>query len=128
MGKVWVLDTETKGTGASVRPLEQARRRSAGDGERVFVPRETGPRPAPAPAPKPPRRFKVVDLMTREVLAEDASTRETVALLDGVRSRVDVSIFVWQPQRERWRALSLREERVLWDLRDARRRERSEQP
>jgi hypothetical protein len=84
----------------------------------VFVPRESEPRPERSPERKPPRTFKVVDLMTREVLAEGASTRETVGVLRGVRSIVDVSIFVWQPQREQWRALSLREERVLWKLRD----------
>jgi hypothetical protein len=117
MNKVWVLDTETKGTGATVVPLEKTLRKPAAD-ERVFVPRKPEPRPERAPDPKPPRTFKVVDLMTREVLAEGASTRETVDVLSGVRSIVDVSIFVWQPQREQWRALSLREERVLWKLRD----------
>jgi hypothetical protein len=122
MGKIWVLDTETKGTGATVVPLEKVLKQPAAADERVFVPRESEPRPERAPEPKSPRTFKVVDLMTREVLAEGASTRETVEVLSGVRSIVDVSIFVWQPQREQWRALSLREERVLWQLRDRARR------
>jgi hypothetical protein len=117
MGKVWVLDTETKGTGATVVPLEKVLKQPAPADERVFVPRESDPRPERAPEPKPPRAFKVVDLMTREVLVQGASTRETVDVLSSVRSIVDVSIFVWQPQREQWRALSLREEHVLWELR-----------
>ncbi len=35
MGKVWVLDTETKGTGAEMVPLEKAQRRSAGRGPTI---------------------------------------------------------------------------------------------
>jgi hypothetical protein len=45
--KTWILDTETKGTGANVVPLEKARDRPADD------------RPAPpAPPPARPRRTK----------------------------------------------------------------------
>ena len=72
-----------------------------------------------APEPRMPRRFKVVDVMTREVLAEDVDTRTTVKLLDGVRSIVDVTIFVWQPEDERWRMLTLDETRSLWRYRGA---------
>ena len=50
MGKVWVLDTETKGTGANVVPLEKTvekpprkRRRAAG------ARKAASPRPAPRP-------------------------------------------------------------------------------
>ncbi len=119
MGKVWVLDTETKGTGATVRPLDAVLKRGGSADGPVFVPREPAPREAAGPAPRAPRAFKVVDLLTRETLVEHADVRATVAALDGRRG-VDVSIFVWQPRHERWRALTLREERVLWDLRDRR--------
>jgi hypothetical protein len=77
------------------------------------------PRPAKPPAPTQPRRFKVVDVMTREVLAEDADTRTTVKLLGDVRSIVDVTIWVWQPEAERWRMLTLEETRALWEYRGA---------
>jgi hypothetical protein len=40
MGKTWVLDTETKGTGANMVPLEKAQKK------------------ADAPAPRPARRAK----------------------------------------------------------------------
>ena len=62
--------------------------------------------------------FKVVDVMTRNVLAEGADLRTTVDLLAGIRSIVDVSIYVWEPKAERWQQLSQREARMLWGMRD----------
>jgi len=50
-------------------------------------------------------------------LADDADARATVRLLEGVRSIVDVTIWVWQPETERWRMLSLEEARALWEYR-----------
>ena len=55
--------------------------------------------------------------MTREVLAEGADTRATVRLLEDVRSIVDVTISIWQPETERWRMLTLEEARSLWEYR-----------
>jgi hypothetical protein len=118
MGKVWVLDTETKGTGANVVPLEKVQRKRSAADERAYIPRKPRPRPAPAPEQAPPHRFKVVDLMTRQALIEDASTRATVDVLKGVRSIVDVSVYVWEPERDDWRPLTLDEKRTLWDFRD----------
>jgi hypothetical protein len=73
---------------------------------------------APAPAgPRAPRQFKVVDVLTRQVLAEGTSARDTIRLLEQVRSVVDVTLWVWQPETERWRMLSLEEARALWAYR-----------
>jgi hypothetical protein len=117
LGTVWVLDTETKGTGANMVPLERVLKKPAPDAEAVRVLRRPEPR-APKPLePRGPRQFKVVDVMTREVLAEGADTRATVKLLEDVRSIVDVTIWVWQPESERWRMLTLEESRSLWDYR-----------
>ena len=118
MGKVWVLDTETKGTGAHMVPLEKVQKKPAATLERVYVPGAPRPRPAEEPAPPPPHRFTVVDLMTREPLVEDASTRAAVDALKGVRSVVDVNVYVWEPTRDDWRMLTLDEKRTLWNLRD----------
>jgi hypothetical protein len=85
----------------------------------VFVPHDVPPRePAPAEPPAP-RRFKLVDVVTREVLAEDVGVREALTVLGDVRSIVDVRGFVWQPKAERWRMLTLEELRLLWDRRSA---------
>lgn len=119
MGKVWVLDTETKGTGANMVPLEKVVRKPPAAAQRLHVPPKPRPRPAQEPEPAPPRRFKVVDVMTREALAEDASTRDTVDVLKGVRSVVDVNLYVWEPARDDWRMLTLDEKRTLWNFRDA---------
>lgn len=118
MRRTWILDTETKGTGAHVVPLEQTKRRGDATGP-VFVPRRARPRPAPEPRPRPPRRFRVVDVMTREVLAEHADARETVRTLERVRRIVDVSVSIWLPGPERWRLLTMPEQRALWEFRSA---------
>jgi hypothetical protein len=116
MSKTWVLDTETKGTGAQMVPLEKVLREPTGKPARRPV-RHPEPRPSPAPEPAKPRRFKVVDVMTREVLAEGSGTRATVDLLDGVRSLVDVAIYVWSDPLGRWQPLTFAESKMLWDLR-----------
>jgi hypothetical protein len=117
LGKVWVLDTETKGTGANMVPLDRVLKKPASEPEPVRVLRQPKPRAPKPPEPRGPRQFKVVDVMTREVLAEGADTRSTVKLLEDVRSIVDVTIWVWQPETERWRMLTLDETRSLWDYR-----------
>jgi hypothetical protein len=117
MGKVWVLNTETKGTGANMVPLERVLSKPPPAVEPVLVPRK---RPATAPEPSVPaaetHEFRVVDLMTRQELADGASVRDTVEALRGVGSVVDVMIYVWQPERRRWRMLTLEERRALWAL------------
>lgn len=116
MAKKWVLDTEAKGTGAQMLPLEKVLREPAGKPARRPVPQRE-PNVAPAPGPAQPRRFKVVDVMTREVLAEGAGTRATVDLLADVRSIVDVAIYVWSDRLEEWQLLSFAESKMLWNLR-----------
>src|SRR3954447_6599973 len=113
MAKVWILDTETKGTGAQMVPLEKAQ--SKGQGRGVVVAPEPKA-PEKASAPKGPRKFKVVDVLTREVLADGAGARATVDLLKEARSIVDVSVYVWEQTAGEWQELSQREKRMLWDL------------
>jgi hypothetical protein len=114
--KVWILDTETKGTGANVVPLEKIQRRPPAEPERLYVPPKARPKAPPEPLPKEPHRFKVVDLMTREVLAEDVDARTTVEVLGGVRSIVDINLYVWRPDRHDWRLLPLEDKRALWEF------------
>jgi hypothetical protein len=114
MGKLWVLQTQTKGTGATMVPLERAPAASAP--EPLFVPPKRTPPAAPEPEPRPPRRFRVVDVATRELVAEDASASEAARALAGVRSIVDVSIYVWLDEAARWQLLPLADQRALWDL------------
>jgi hypothetical protein len=113
MGKTWILHTETKGTGAQMVPLERKTKRSS-DPEPVFVRRKPAAAPPEAPAPKrdAPHRFRIVDLMTRQTLADDVSTRDAVEALRRVRSVVDVSVYVWR--EDHWRLLTLAEQRSLW--------------
>jgi hypothetical protein len=114
MATRWVLHTETKGTGATMVPLERvATRRS--EPEPISVPRKPKPREPEPPKPRAPRRFRIIDVMTRQSLLEDASAADTVAALRDVRSTVDVNVYMWQEERERWRLLTSREQRVLFD-------------
>jgi hypothetical protein len=117
MGRAWVLDLDPSGTGAEMRPLDLVLREPEPAPDLALVRRRPQPRPEKAPAPRKPRRFKVVDVMTGEVKAEDASARATVDLLDDVRSVTDVRIYVWAEDAERWRLLTLAEQRKLWELR-----------
>jgi hypothetical protein len=119
MGKVWVLDTETKGTGAQMVPLEQVLAKPKAPAKPLVAP---GTRRAPAPAepePRVARRFRIVDVMTREVLADDVGGREALAALADVASPVDVHVYVWAPKAERWRLLTLAEKRAVWERRAA---------
>lgn len=115
MGTTWVLDTETKGTGANMVPLERTQKRATVV-EKVSVPRKPTPREPEPPKPKAPHRFRIVDVMTRENIAEDVGATEAVDALRDIRSTVDVSVYVWQPERERWRRLTFAEQRTLFDL------------
>jgi hypothetical protein len=115
MGKPWVLDTGTKGTGAEMVPLEKVLRKPASKRRRVFVPRRH--EPDHAPEPQEPPKFKVVDVMTQQVLAEDADAPATVEVLEKTRSVVDVRIYIWEPRAERWRLLNHRDHKLLWGFR-----------
>jgi hypothetical protein len=117
VAKTWILDTGTKGTGASVVPLERTHPPAGPSGEQLSVPRKPRPKRRPDPAPRRPRRFKIIDVVTRETLAEDIDTRSTLRLLRDVRSTVDVHVYVRDPETEAWRLLSLKEQRALWDAR-----------
>jgi hypothetical protein len=114
MGK-WVLHTETKGTGAQMVPLETVEKRPIRV-EPVYVPRKPAKPVEPAsPQPRAPRRFRIVDVMTQEELADHVLAREALDVLRDARSIVDVTVYVWQDERQRWRPLTFAERRVMWD-------------
>jgi hypothetical protein len=115
MGKTWVLQTATKGTGATMVPLERPTETPSAR-EPMHVPRKPQPREPEPAAPRAPRRFRVVDLMTRETLLDDAGAAEAVAVLKDVRSTVDVTVSVWDDGRFRWRPLTLAEQRTLFEF------------
>ena len=128
MAKTWVLETSTKGTGANIVPLDDDEPDApepapARERERLWVHKPTNPRPAPEPEPKRPHRFKVVEITTHRVLAEDADARATIAALRGVHSIVDVTISVWREKDGRYRLLTHGEQKTLWNLRDAQARQ-----
>jgi hypothetical protein len=115
MGKTWVLDTSTKGTGANMVPLERVTKRSSPP-EPLAVPPKRRLQPQETPEPRAPRRFRIVDVMTRQALADDVSAREAVDVLKGIRSIVDVNVYVWQEERDRWRLLTFPERRAMREL------------
>ena len=117
--KAWVLDTGTKGTGAQMLPLEKVLKKPAPPGGDILVPPKPRPRTAAAPEPRQPRRFKVVDVMTGQALAEDTDARATIRVLGEVRSVVDVRVYVWQPRKKQWRLLTLAEQKAMWAKRSA---------
>jgi hypothetical protein len=88
-------------------------------GERFFGNLRREPASDAEAPPRPPRRFKIMDVMTRQVLAEDVDARTAVEVLGRVERSVDVNVFVWAPKVERWRLLTLREQNALWERRRA---------
>jgi hypothetical protein len=116
MAKTWVLDTSTKGTGATMVPLESTLAKPEPPPARPRA-RRPAPRKPKPPAAKQPPRFKVVDVLSGKVLAEGADARATLDLLRGMRSVVDVRVYAWRPESQSWRLLSLGEQQSLWRLR-----------
>jgi hypothetical protein len=116
MGNVWVLHTETKGTGATMVPLERVTSKRPAEPEPLVVPRKPRPPKHQDPEPRAPRRFRVVDLMSMEPLVDDVSAQEAIDALRGVRSIVDVNVYVWQQERDRWRMLTFPERHAMWEL------------
>lgn len=99
-------------------PLDQAAKR-ASPVEPVFVGRKpVAPREpeAPTPAPRAPHRFRIVDVQTRQALADGASAREAVDVLAGVRSLLDVNVYTWDEDHARWRLLTVAEQRAMWEF------------
>jgi hypothetical protein len=117
--RVWVLDTATKGTGAQMVPLDSVEEKPPAKPKPLVVPPKAKPRPKPKPAPRAPRRFRVVDVVTRELLADDAGGREALEALGRVAHSVDVNVFVWAEKAQTWRLLSLAEQQALWERRRA---------
>jgi hypothetical protein len=120
VAKVWVLDTETKGTGAQMVPLEKVLRRPGSEPERRHRPLPKARPKREAPAPVPPRRFRVIDALSRRMLVDDANAPETLDVLRGVSQPVDVSIYVWENKPQEWRLLTNRERKLLWEARQRR--------
>jgi hypothetical protein len=106
-------------------PLERAleRRRSAPREKRFRASRrrsasvrQSAPDPREEVAPREPSKFKVVSAMSGQVLAEEATAREAVTALAGLRSLVDARVYVHEPGG--WRPLTMREQKLLREFRD----------
>jgi hypothetical protein len=119
MGKTWVLDTETKGTGAHMVPLEQALRQAGEDRELATVTFKRPPVAAPDSSPEPPAplRFRIVDVFSARELGRDIDARAALRLLEHRSSVLDSRVYVWVPSSGRWRLLTLDEHKLLWSYR-----------
>ena len=119
MAKTWVLDTETKGTGAHMVPLEKLLRRAGKERELATVELRRGPERAAEPEPEQlePYRFRVVDVLSGRELGHDLDVRAAVGLLEGRGSVLDSRVYVRVPRSGRWRLLTLAEHRLLWRYR-----------
>ena len=121
MGKTWVLNSETKGTGAHMAPLESAERKAGDDRALATVRLHRPPRSAVSAAPVK-QRFKVVDVLSSRVLVEDAGAREAIEALEQLRSVLDARVSIWSMDAGRWKLLSLDEQKALWRFRRESRR------
>lgn len=84
MAKTWTLDTETKGTGAHVRPLEDVAEKPA---ETTKEPPTPSRRPGPAPAQPPlPRRATAPAQVRSTPLGRDQVRKKSTGEIGRVRS------------------------------------------
>ena len=84
---------------------------------KIWVPPKRTPREPEPPKRRAPRRFRALDVVTREVLLDDGSVAEMLEMLRAVEHVNDVNLYVWEPEREIWRLLSMAEQRVVWERR-----------
>jgi hypothetical protein len=54
--------------------------------------------------------------MTRQTLLDGADARDAVEVLQGVRSVVDVNVYLWDDEDTRRRRLTFSEKRAMWAL------------
>jgi len=116
MAKTWVLDTETKGTGAHIAPLTDAGHERSREAELALVQLARPPRPKRPSEPPPKATFRVVDVLSGKLLGEDLDAREAVHELAGLRSALDARVYLRHGENARWRLLSLGDTRRLWAL------------
>jgi hypothetical protein len=119
MAKTWVLDTETKGTGANMVPLEAVLRRQGAERRLDTVSLAPQRRPVPAASPQAPAplRFRLVDVLGARELARDVGVQAAVRILEDMRTVLDARVYVWLEDRRRWRLLTLEEHKLLWQFR-----------
>jgi hypothetical protein len=117
MARTWVLDSETKGIGAHMAPLGRSDDRPSDDRALATVKLAREPGHAAPPAPRERQRFKVVDVLSGRVLADNVGAREAIDALAGLRSVLDARVSVWSVGARRWKLLSLAEQKQLWRFR-----------
>ncbi len=118
MAKTWVLDTETKGTGAHIAPLPEGELNQAAERELSLVTlRRPRAEPSSGEERREPLRFRLVDVMSGRELARDVDAAATIGLLEGMRSVLDARLFVRTAGTGRWRLLTLAEAKALWGFR-----------
>ena len=98
-------------------PVENTLTRATTRLERRSPEPESAPECAPAARSASRRMFKVIRVANGEVLAEGTDTRVTIDVLTRVESIFDVLVYVWQSPAKAWRALTLGEQRTMWDFR-----------
>ena len=122
MAKTWVLDTETKGTGAHIAPLKRNDGAKSRELNLVrFHPpaaaRGSGSDAAERSVSARALRFKVVDILAARVVAEDVTLSAAVRALGSSRKAIDARVYVRRTEGGRWELLSLADTRRLWSLR-----------
>jgi hypothetical protein len=98
-------------------PLEKALKPNRAQQELALFRFNRPPHPTEPPEPPAPLLFKLVNVLSAEVLAEGIGARDTVELLERMSSVLDVRIFQWMAKTGRWRLLTLDESKALWQFR-----------
>ena len=97
MGKTWVLDTDTKGTGANVRPLEKVLEKPEPEDRPAKAPARPPRRAATKPASEKPRPKRPVQKTSTELPPGHVRKRSTgeIGKVEAVDSRAGTARVHW---------------------------------
>ena len=110
-GRTWILDTETKGTGAQMVPLDKVVKQPESPGQAALrAAQARQPKPPPEAGPAPAAALQGRRPLQPRGPRRGHRSRATLDLLAGIRSSVDVNVSVWEPSTDAWRLLTLREQ------------------
>jgi hypothetical protein len=131
VGRVWVLDTDAKGTGAEMVPLDTLlerkrsttkadpdapKRRKRSTRRRGDAHRAGGEDAGVAEAPRRRHEFRLVNALSGRLIGDGVDLRATCELLGAARSVADVRVYARAQPEKPWRALTLREQQSLRGL------------
>ncbi len=113
MGKTWILDSETKGTGAVMVPLNKAKKLHKD--KPLQVVQGISGRPAPKSRPRLPTLFMAKTIYGHRLKVK-VQGAELVRFLATVNRPQDIQIFAYDRKRGDWFLVPSHDSKLIWRL------------